>query len=316
MKHLIATMLTALHCLTVSGQQHTSRQLLQTTSKIHLYYVDMENETAMLYAMGGYYDVAGTAHTIKETDTLQKQADGSYKGRHSRIIREEHWLFLIHTSGKKVRKFQLNTVFSPRRANSHLNNAYYSDNYFAMSRKLREAYPLSTHSFREAFYTWDSLPGQVKEMDYLQFRTFADVRLKEIKDSISTIEDKYVRLTDYIVQNIRQIDYAVLKDSLAPLPAGPASWMRYYGKAINAIAAHQPEYFFRLAEDLPEQASSIFYCAIRNKAVIPGLKNVSGHDETKKAFLKQLKADRAAPYMALGGLTLCVAAVAALVVLL
>jgi len=300
MKHLIAILCAAAHCLTVSGQ------LLHTTSKANLYYVDLKDETGIVYAMGTYYDVAATGKTVWDTDTLQKQADGSYTGRHSRVFREENWLYLVSKARKKGRKFQLAAVNDPKLANSHLNSAYYIGNYFAMIRELEEAYPLSNQDWRKGFYTWRALPDKEKEMDYLQFRAFTDARLKEIKDSTTAVHDRYVRLTDYVVQNMPVIDYAALKDSLTQLHVGPGGANAYYGKILDSAVVHRLEYFFRLAEDLPEQQSLLFWYGTHSKQVIRGLKSVNGHEETKKALLKQLKSERGMLYWVIGCYTVAI----------
>lgn len=303
MKHFIATILAFAYYMAVSGQPGAARQFLQTNSKSHLYYVDLRDGEGRVYAIGPYYDVAGTGHSITKTDTLQRQPDGSYSGRHFRISGEKDECYLVST-GKKTRKFRLDTVKDPNLVNNNLNNAYYLEQYYAMSSELYKTYPLNHHTFRDVFARWKALPNNEKEMDHLQFRGFADKRLKEIKDSSSVAQDKYVRLTNHIVQNIRSMDYTAFKDSLAQVPAEYAGTSRYYSTVIDTVALRQPEYFFRLAEDLPQHQSLIFMCGINNKQALAGLENVKGHDEVKKSFLKSLKSDRSAQVQAIGALAL------------
>lgn len=295
MKHLIITMPVFLYCLTAWGQSGAGHQFLQTNSKSYLYYIDLKDEEGRVYAMGSHFDIAGRGYSIWRTDTLQRQADGSYTGRNSHIIREKEALYLVSTF-RKTRKFRLEPVKDSNLANNNMNNGYYLDHYIGLSVELNKTYPLNHFTFRGSYFTWKDLPDSVKEMDHLLFRSFADERLKYIKDSTSAAQEKYIRLTNYIVQNIRSIDYATLKDSLALLPAKYAGESKYFGMVIDSVAIRQPEYFFRLAEDLPEQRQLIFVCEDSNKKAIPGLKNVTGHDEMKKAFLKEVKTARFMPY--------------------
>lgn len=299
MKRLIATILAFAHYPAVWGQT----QLLQTNSKSHLYYVDLSEAEGRVYTMGSYLDVAGRGYSIAGTDTLFKQPDGSYTGRNSRIIREKDELYLVSTS-RKTRKYRLNAVRDPNLANNNLNNAYYLGRYFAMSKELNNAYPLNHHTFRGGYYTWEALLKEEKEMSYLPFREWADKRLKEIKDSTSAAQDKYTRLTNHITQNIRQMDYAALKDSLSQLPAEYAGKSRYYGTVIDTVAVQQPEYFFRLAEDFPQHRSLIFWSGVHTKRAHAGLESVEGHDEMKKTFFKERKFNKAFPFYALGSAAL------------
>lgn len=299
MKHLIAIIPAFLYCLAAWGQNIAGRQFLQTNSKSYPYYVDLKGEEGKVYAIGGRIDVAGRGYTIWKTDTLQRQPDGSYTGRHFRIIREKDELYLVSTF-RKTRKSLLDAVKDSNLANNHLNNGYYLDHYIALSEELNKTYPLNHFTFRGAYFTWKALPEKEKEMDYLQFRAFADEKLTYIKDTTIAAQEKYIRLKNYIVQNIHSINYTALKDSLALLPAKYAGESRYYGMVIDTVAMRQPEYFFRLAEDLPEHRSLLLSCAVYNKQAHPGLESVEGHDEMKKVFFKERKSNRLAPFQGIG----------------
>lgn len=285
MKHTIIIIL-LLNYLFASGQDNGGKHLFQTNSKTHLYYVDLSNTDGKVYTMGGYLDKAGEGYSLRSTDTLFRQTDGTYTGNNIQIATESNKLYLV-TESKKTKKFLLETVESLNAANHNLNNAYYLDHYFKMSDELNKMYPLNHHSFRNGFYAWEALPN--KDIDYLQFRDFANKRLKEIQDSISKIQDSYVALSNYIIQNIKTLHYDVLRDSLTKLPAEYKSLSWYYGTVINEVARQRPEYFFKLAEDFPANRHLIFFAPENNKDVIAGLRAVEGHDEIKKAFFKGKK---------------------------
>lgn len=280
----------------LQAQESPRRQLLQTKNKLHLYYVDMTNAIASVYEMGSYLDKAGRGFSIRLTDTLGRQADGSYLGQNSKIIAEHGQFFLV--SGLKNRKFPLDTVTSPGTACYNLNNAYYLDHYFDMSNELNRQYPLNHHSFRNGYFTWKELSN--KEMDYVEFREFTHSKLKEIRDSIAAIQERYVALTNYIAQRIGNIDYNTLRDSLSELPAGYNYSSRYYGKIVNELALQRPDYFFRLAGDFPQNRGLIFNSVQENKETIRGLKGVEGYDTIKKEFFKERRFGRTLPYKIIG----------------
>lgn len=247
--------------------------------------------------MGHYLDKAGSGYSIAATDTVLKNEDGSYSGNETKLARQNNKLYLI-TNHKKISKFLLDTVKNPDIAFQNLNNAYYLDHYFKMCEEINQLYPLNHNSFRTGFSMWKIL--QNKSIDHLAFRDFADKHLKEIKDSIIQVQDRYVRLTNYIMANLKTLDYSFLKDSLTKLPAEYkySSW--YYGSVINEIAKQRPEDFFQLAEDFPNNQNLIFGSVEDNKQVIRGLKATEGHSAIKKAFFKDRRFGKTMPYKIIG----------------
>ncbi|PWV57040.1 hypothetical protein C7475_1011560 [Chitinophaga sp. S165] len=286
-------MLILAHCPAILGQA----RLLQTDSQWHPYYVELNEQEGVVYPVTTFYDKGASGYYMQKKDTLQKQPDNSYAGRNSKIVREEGKLYLLYKSGK-TKKYLLNTVTDTLLANEKMNNAYYQRYYAAMSTEVNETYPLGHHSFRNAFYTWTVVPE--KQMNHRQFELWADKRIKEVKDSISASHDQHTRLTNYITQNIRSITYATLKDSMAQLSTADGI---YFVTTIDTIAMKQPEYFFRLAEDLPNTRSAIFSTGIYSRRVYAAVKDVKGHDEVKKEFLKERKYNRRMTFTALGIVT-------------
>ena len=120
-------------------------------------------------------------------------------------------------------------------------------------------------------------------------------RLKEMRDSISQEQDKYVSVTNSLVQNIETIEYGSLKDSLDKLPSASSPNSKYFSAVINEVAKRRPDYFFRLAEDFPDKRSAIFNSVENNKQVIAGLKAVEGHKDAKREFFRSKKFDKHMP---------------------
>ncbi len=296
-KQIISITTLLLFYLFSAGQDSLSKTFFQTNSKAHLYYVDLKYSAAYVYEIGSYLDKAGTGYSIRNTDTLTRQPANNYVGKATKLINENNKSYLI-TELKKTKTFLLDPVKNLEVVNSNLNNAYYLDNYFKMSDELNKTYPLNHHSFRNGFSTWEKLLN--KEVDYLQFREFAIKQLKEIKDSIGYLQERYTKLTNYVIQNAGTIAYDTLKDSLMKLPADYRSLSGYYGTIINVVAKQRPGYFFKLAEDFPNNRGLIFSAVEDNKEVVQGLKYVDGHNEIKKELFKDRSFGRTMPYRILG----------------
>lgn len=259
--------------------------------------MDVTNSFATVYKIGNYFDKAGTGYIVEQTDTLSRQIDGAYLGKQTKIIFEGNRCYLL-TQSKKAKRVPLDTVKSLNVVNNKLNNAYYLERYFRMSDELNKSYSLNHHTFRNGFYTWEKL--QNKEIDYLQFREFATFRLKQIKDSISKVQDRHTAVTNFLVRNVQTMDYNILKDSLMKLPAQYKNSSWYYGTVINEVAMKRPEYFFRIAEDFPNNRSLIFNAVYDNKEAILVLKEVEGYDEIKKKFFKDIRFGKTLPYRIFG----------------
>jgi hypothetical protein len=281
----------------IYAQDRGAGSFYQAKNWGRLYYADLNDATAYVYAMGGYLDKAGTGYSIRKTDTLTRQPDGSYNGGTTKIITEnsKRWLVIEE---KKARRLLLEPAKDAALVNTNLNNAYYLDSYFKMSEVLNKAYPLQHHSFRNGFYTWKNLPN--KEMEYMLFKAFANGRLKSIRDSIGNVHDGYSALMNDIIQNLKTSSYDTLKARLTKLPAEYRSSSWYYGTVVNEAARQQPAYFFRLAADFPANRSLIFMAVEDDKAVVKGLKAAEGQDEMKKAFFKDRRFGKTMPYKTVG----------------
>ncbi len=243
----------------------------------------LQGDTGYVFTLNVYRNVADKWYSIKQIDTLQRQADSTYASPLARIVHEADELYLVSTAGK-YRKYHLGMVTDSAEVSVQLNKAYYLDQFVAMSKALNKAYPLYRHDSWEGHDSWRALPDTEKGMDHQPFREIADMRINSIKDNISAIQDKCVRITDNVIQHIGTISYAALKDSLALLRAPEAGGYAYYRKIVGAVAAAQPEYFFQLAEGVPRyERRAIFDCAAGRKT-FAGLEKVKGHHKMKRKF--------------------------------
>lgn len=302
MKFILTAAIFLLKFSFVSGQISNEEIFFETKSKIHSYYVQLNNSDAHVFEMGSYLDKAGSGPAIRSKDTLTKQPDGSnvlYAGKRAKIIIENEKLYLLiqTTPNKKVSKYILDTVGNTELVHTNLNNAYYLGNFFAMCDDLNKTYPLNHYSFRNGFYSWKGLNN--KNIKHSDFTAITDIKLKAIKDSIAELQNQYTSLTNTLIQNIKTIDYNSLKDGLTKLPAEDRSTSQYFDTVIEEISIYRPEFFFKLAEDFPDKRHAIFWAVEDDKQVIKNLKAVEGHAEIKKKFFKERKFHKSAPYMAI-----------------
>ncbi|HEX6332706.1 MAG TPA: hypothetical protein VFZ78_00690 [Flavisolibacter sp.] len=282
----LATIVT-LAWVPATAQSSTNKGMLQVVSKQRLVYVDLDQGDGIVYLMGFVMDKGGSGYSMGTSDTLHRQTDGLLKGKITwvRGAGDEQFLFL--SSKKSTRQFRVAPVQDLEQAYENLNNAYYLDAYFRMKDSINKAYPLQHHSFRNAFSSWRSVTH--KNMHYLQFREYADRRLQEINDSIRRRQDHFVALTDYLRRNIKTMEYPTLKDSLLVLPVDYPYMSKYFSTVVGEMARQQPEYFFRLAQELPQHQHLIFFSVEKEKATLAGLQAVEGYPEVKKAFFKTRK---------------------------
>jgi hypothetical protein len=181
-----------------------------------------------------------------------------------------------------------------------------------MTDQLNKTYPMNHYPSWNGYSGWKDLSN--KESDHAQFKDFADARLKKMKDSISHQQDQYVTLTNSLLRNIKTIEYNSLKDSLTLLPAEFRGTSSYYWTVVNEVSKQRPEYYFRLAEDLPNEKTLIFMSVEEEKPIIENLRAVEGHAAIKKEFFKDRRFGkqmlfRSVAIFALfvGGLTLLIA---------
>ena len=313
MKHALLTTIFLFSLSLIFGQENKETTLLETKGKSQLYYVELSAAGGGVYEMGRHLDKAGSGYSFRSIDTLTRQQDQAgvtHYGKRTKIRNENGKLYL-EIQDKKTEKYTLNSASNAAAINTNLNNAYFLDNFIALTEELNKSYTLNHISFREGFARWESLDN--KEIPHAEFKTYADGKLRELKDSIIKVQDQFVSLRNSLVQDLKTIDYDALKAGLEKLPSGPTSGSKYFSNVINEVAKEKPEYFFRLAEDYPDKRKIIFYAVETNKQVMAGLKSVENHKDIKREFFRARGSDKHMPLRIIGT---SVVAVAILVLLL
>ncbi|WP_298740734.1 hypothetical protein [uncultured Chitinophaga sp.] len=311
MKHLFVTILLFVHYHPSCAQTATNSLLLKTDSRSHLHYVELKDTAAWVF--DHYRDHLGYKAAVITIDTLHKQPDGGYRGNYFRVTLCNNGLYQLNIPGKK-KALPLNTVTDTIQANLHLNNAWHMSHYLSLSRQLRQTYPLSNYHYTEAYAAWRKLPEHEKYMPYLQFRAVSAAQQNDTKAHIYAEQERCTRLTNYLLQHMDTLHYSVLKDSLTALLAYHQS--QYAGVVIDTITQRQPSYFFRLAEDLPQQREWIFSKGVYNKRAFSRLAGVEGHEDVKREFMKSRKSQRKFTCQAIGSAVLGYGLIAALIMVL
>ena len=73
----------------------------------------------------------------------------------------------------------------------------------------------------------------------------------------------------------------------------------YYFKAVHEIAEQRPEFFFQLAEDLPDNQQDIFLSInYTKKQLLAKLKSTKGNEMVKKKFFKEKRFEKGIIYQA------------------
>jgi len=311
MKPILITTTLLLNVLLLLGQQQNETLLLETKSKSSLFYVELNNGQGKVFEMGALMDKAGSGYSFKSIDTVTLQPDQStpsYVGKKTTVVKENENVYLV-LQDKKSTRYRLAAVSNTGTVNSQLNNAYYLEKFIGMTEEVNNSYPLNHYSYRNAFDSWTGI--EQKEMNHSQFKEDADRMISHKKDSIRALQDRYVLLTNKLIQNIPINPYDSLKSGLEKLPPDLTSSSRYFGTVVNEVAKQNPDYFFRLAEDLADRKETIFNSVEKDKKVIAGLKSVQNHPTVKKEFFRSRNFDRWLPLRIIG-----TAAVAALILVL
>jgi hypothetical protein len=291
MRNLI-TILFSLLTIQLFGQSST---FYKTTGKKNFHYVEIIDNKAIVYKMGRYLDKAGTGAAITFSDTLYKNNQQEYKGTNYSLIKaEEHYKL----QNDKIKTLQIEPESNFDKVNTDLNNAYCLKSYFDLSEKLNKEYPLNHYTFRNGYYAWTNRVD--KSINHTNFIVQIDKTIKHIYDSISTNQIKFTRTTEFIISNIKKQNYSILKDSLKTLPINWRPQSGYFDKSVYQLVKSNPEYFYKLLQDFPNDKKFIWFAVDSDKELVKQVKQVQGYDELKKEFLKDYKFGKTMGYRIIG----------------
>ena len=282
-------------CQPLAFGQHRGRVILQEKGKRPVYYIDVTPAAAYVFHMGIYYSKFGEGPSIRKTDTLFRQPDNSYRNNTVKLTYDKGKSMLI-VRERKTKQVQVDTVRNLNAAFTELNHALFLTAYLAMCDRLDAVYPLHYHSRWSAMEGWHNM--HEKEFDYQEFKAVAAKYFRHIEDSISRQDAQRTALTNYLLEGIKTMNYNTFRDSLVKLPVTSSADQKYFSTVVKQVAAENPDYYFRLAEDLPDK--DVLFWVIYDKKLIRQLKLVPGHDAVKKDFMKHQRQDTLFKYYAVG----------------
>ncbi len=295
MKQIFALLACLLISNILSAQTNPNEVFLH--SKDH-HYTILRDDTTFVYIMQMRYDRRESAMKpyLHHIDTILRNKGNNFTGVNCRLIQENNAWFLFQKRKRKERKTRLDTAQNVTEVYYKLNEAYYIAQYLKMSSEIDKTYPLSQPNHYEAYESWNNLPYKIKH--YLMFQNLANNKIDAVKHAIMQRLEKYESVKKFIAQNAKTASYEVLRDTLSKLSTGKGrqqdieKW-RYYLRAVHEIAEQKPEFFFKLAEDLPDNQHDIFFSIDHTeKELLAKLKSVVGQESIKKKFIKEKRSEK------------------------
>lgn len=270
-------------------QNSDSAIYMQSKGNMGKYYAKLCEGQAIVYKLGYIMDKAGHGYTLIKMDTLNQENDTVYQGQNQTLKQAaEYALLTIHAD--KTKEIELDPYISPIKFNTDVNQAYFYKRWTALNQTFYQNYSLNGYSGANQFWAWEKL--NQKEMELEQFSPYADSLLNHHFDSLSVQQEEYTITYDLLMAEMDHLSYDTLLSGIRKLVAGPDNRSRYFAAIVKAVSQQHPEYYFRLAEDLPEHKTDIFYSADTDKAVIKKLKAVPGHKAVKKEFFGQRRFEK------------------------
>lgn len=285
------TILTIFISFQIFGQNSI---FLKTTDKKNLHYIVFSSGNVKVYKMGKYFDKAGTAPAILQTDTLIFIKENEFQGKNYSLFKSETNYILTSNNGKNYRTGPESEV----KVNTELNNAYCVKSHIDLSHKLNKEFPLGHYTFRNGYYSWEK--QSQKSINHTEFIQQTDKEIAIIYDSISKRHNAFTKTTNFITDNVKQANYIILKDSINKLPIDWRPQNGYFDKSVYQMSKTNPEYFYKLLQDFPTSKKFIYYAVDHDKELVKQLKQVQGYDDLKNEFFKDYRYGKTMPYRILG----------------
>lgn len=301
-----AFIMIALTNLFLYGQNENSR-FYKTINSQEPHYVENDNGLFKVFQMGVLVNSDGTGFTIIKVDTLREISDQNYSGKSYTLSNISNEPILETENGKKL---NLENASDTNLIYSNLNNAYYLKGFFNVCDSLNTNYPWLDYNYNYGFIAWNNVKS--KSSNYEKFQLQTDRELRFLYDSISRQQNQLNQTMNLLIENADNTDYTNIKNGLNDLIDEDQISEWHFEKAVYEISKKNPEYFYRIAEDFPNQRKIIFASVGKDKELKNNLKHVQGHDVVKKEFSKTNKMTRARPYLMVSGFAVLVGAIVVL----
>lgn len=295
---MLATLLFLLNFHPSYSQQHPGKKMLSYSKES--VFVELADQYATVFKLGQFYDKGYNGPSIIYIDTLVKQTginDESYTGKRAHLSQSgnKYYLKLERTGPKKHEAVELNLSNSVEKDYLEINRAYWLDAFIKLSIEINSRFSLQHYSFR-GFHNFDH--GNQDLLPYEQFKILADNKIKTLRDSLISKHSNYTSITNDVINNFGSIEYSLIKERLEKLGEKPEGYS-YFNVILQRVCNERPEWFYKLAEDIPSN-KELMFSSVYGNSIVKKLKAVKTDSPVKKEFIKYKRKDRRLTFTAIG----------------
>jgi len=291
----LAILLLLLNLQPSYSQQQPAKKMLSNYKES--VFVEIADQYAMVYKLSRVFDIGYGGLTINYIDTLVKQTGiTSYTGKRARLSQNgnKYSLILEKLRSKKDRSVELNFSTSIEKDYREINRAYWMDAFVNLANEINTRFSWQHYSFR-GFHKYDH--GNQDLLPYEEFKILADKKINELRDSLISKHSNYTSITNEVINNFGSIEYSVLKRSLENFVEKQE--YSYFNIILQKVCKERPEWFYKLAEDMPSN-KELMFSSVYGSSTVKKLKAVKTGSPVKKEFIKYKRKDRRFTFTAIG----------------
>jgi hypothetical protein len=264
---------------------------LKSASKKYFFYFELTGNKVKVYSLNKWYDKAGTGYSMAFSDSL---SNNEYSGAQGvkislRSISNKQYLVLLR-SLRKQKRIKIDKNINQQLFNTDINNGYWWSSFSNLCVEINLKYAFYRYDFRKGFELWESFPN--KAANHEDFKLFVDSKIKFLRDNLISFHTNYMQEINEIFSIISTIDYSSLKNHLLRLSNNNCDGCKYFESAIEKVSSTRPEFFFKLAEDVPEIKNVILGTFIYRKETITILRNIPSDSPIKAEFFRKVKDEK------------------------
>lgn len=270
-----------------SHAQSTESLFLSTTGLPH-YIIEIDGDVAQVITFSTILRLGGhdEDHPVVFFDTL------TYKGQNPNFLFTGKKSTIKNIKGIPYLDLKINKYQSLKLDSIPIKKAYYTINrgiwakkYFEMEEELKVAFPLLYLDYRIGRKKWKAI--EQKDIYYKDFFAKAEKEITILRDSITNSNQPPVDIANHILKNISTLSYEDLKAMTLQLPMEPNN--QYLITVINATCENQPEYFYRLVNDLPIERDWLL--GMLKKKARKKIRKTKTNSPVKKEYLRYRRKD-------------------------
>lgn len=254
------------------------------TTKYFWYAVEIDHDIAQLTTFNIIPRMGGKDQdsAIQFLDTLKrKDQSDTFIGKKATIKTILGQTFLFVKASKKTRRYQLSPLqISSKEYYHKINQGIWNARFNEIEKELAIEIPPLHIDYLIGRRKWKEI--QQKDIPYQDFFAIANTKKTILKDSIVKANKPYFDITSHIQNDISTISYAELKEKIQQLPLD--HFNTYLTESINSTCENNPEYYFRLVEDLPINQNWLF--DMIGKKARKKIKRTKTNSPIKRAYLK------------------------------